>query len=137
MMDARVDGIVDFSGVEVVFCADNKIRLDHFSANDWVEEATFCVPEDIFSQLENVDSMIDDEDSYLSEINKMVGRVKDKENDVFLYHFNDNQQMWEVKAVSHKITKHGQFWLVFWIDRFGNICYATIASVIRNGVAPW
>ena len=139
MMDARVNGIVDFSGVEVVFCADNKIRLDHFPANEWVEEATFCAPEDIFSQLENVDSMIkrDDEDSYLSEINKMIGRIKDKENDVFLYHFNDNQHMWEVKFVTHKFTKSGQFWLIFWLDRFGNICYATIASAIRNGVAPW
>jgi hypothetical protein len=49
MMDARINGIVDFSGVELVFCADNKIRLDHFPANEWVEEGTFCAPEDIFS----------------------------------------------------------------------------------------
>ncbi len=44
MLEDRVEGRLDFSGVEFVVCSDGNIRQEHFPEVGWAVVDTYCPP---------------------------------------------------------------------------------------------
>ncbi len=136
-MKDRVEAVVDFSGVESVFCSDMDIKEKYFSDKEWLTAGLFCAPVDICVDLEAVDTMIsrDDEQTaiYFETLDAYKAMIDSKSPDILLYCYNDRNCEW-VRVKVHQ--REDPFWLIFDI-LCDHICYATIAGAIRNGVAPW
>jgi hypothetical protein len=143
MVKDRVEGLVDFSGVENVFCSDMDIQEKYFSDKEWLKAGLFCAPADIYVDLKTVDSLIsrDDEETeiFLETRDAYKAMIDSKKQDTILYYYNERLCVWERKIISRlpdEVAIDGYLWLIF--DYFYvHICYATIAGAIRNGVAPW
>ncbi len=77
-----------------------------------------------FVDLETVDSMIsrdDAETTIFLEMTDFYKEMIDSERpDTLLYHYNEIENYWMVFEIFCR-----------------QICYATVAGAIRNGVAPW
>ncbi len=58
MLEDRVEGRVDFTDVEYVVYADEKMRAEYFAEEGWAEVETFRAPSDIHEQLEKLDCML-------------------------------------------------------------------------------
>ena len=44
-----VEAVVDFSGVESVFCSDTDIKEEYFPDEEWLTAGLFCAPADFLS----------------------------------------------------------------------------------------
>jgi hypothetical protein len=145
MLEDRVEGRLDFSGVEYVVCSDDNIRQEHFPEVGWAVVDTYCVPADIHVRFERLDCMVIRDLEQLErdkdEFRKRFETEEDKP--ILMYQFK--QGRWVVKSVwlknrkpkkrkiDEEVTKY--LWLVC-ILLVEESCYAPIVAAIRNGVAP-
>jgi hypothetical protein len=142
MVDVRVEATADFSGVELVLISNMKIRLEHFPADLWTEQGTYCAPRDIVRQMEKLDNMIERDAEQTAihgrEKNNFFERQEAQNNkSKLLYEFNERLSVWEEKSVRpDKQTKiRGILWLLCLLGS-EDTCYAPIVCAICNGIAP-
>jgi hypothetical protein len=140
MVGDRVAAVVDYSEIDSVICADQKMKERYFPGDRWELVKTGCAPKDICLQLEKADRMIirDEQQKVIHTVEKekLVARLA---NETFLYLYDVELGVWVAKKIYlHKVlyAKCGYIWLLCDLTGWWIICYAVIAGAFANGVAP-